>query len=337
MKSLRLFVRYLVATLVSLTSLQNSAYAEVEEIRLAQQYGLAFLPMIVMQHHKLLENHIRQSGLNDAKVVWVKLASGSVMNDALLNGNLAFASGGVPPFITLWAKTKGSLGVQGVAAMATMPLYLNTRNTKVKTVRDFSETDKIALPAVKVSNQAIFLQMAAEQAFGSGQANKLDTLTVSLSHPDAMTALLSGKEINSHFAAPPFQYQELAEPSIHTVFSSYELLGGAHTFALVWTTSEFRKQNPKTYMAFISAFREAMEFIERDPKGAAEAYLKETKSKEPLENIVQYILAPGSSFSMTPERVLQQAEFMYRIGSIKIKPDSWQEMFFPEVHNLPGS
>jgi len=28
---------------------------------------------------------------------------------------------------------------------------------------------------------------------------------------------------------------------------------------------------------------------------------------------------------------------MYKIGSIKVKPASWKDMFFPEIHNLPGS
>ena len=92
-----------------------------------------------------------------------------------------------------------------------MPLYLDTRNPDVKTIKDFTDKDKIALPAVKVSIQAVTLQMAAEQAFGDGQQDRLDPLTVSMSHPDAQTALLSGQsEITAHFGSPPFQYQQLA-------------------------------------------------------------------------------------------------------------------------------
>src|SRR5437879_830561 len=86
-----------------------------------------------------------------------------------------------------------------------------TRNPNVKTISDFRDGDRIALPAVKVSAQAVLLQMAAEQAFGAGQQNRLDPLTVTMSHPDAMQALLSGQsEVNAHFGSPPFQYQEVA-------------------------------------------------------------------------------------------------------------------------------
>ena len=332
--------RYLIALVlgcVLAVSAGGRAAAEGGEIKMAQQYGLAFLPLMVMQHYKLLEKHVRAAGLGESKVSWVKLASGGVMNDALLSGDLSFASGGVPPFITLWAKTRGSLDVEGVCAMAAMPLYLNTRNPGIKSVKDFTEKDKIALPAIKVSNQAMFLQMAAEQAFGEGSAHKLDSLTVSLSHPDAMTAMLSGGEINSHFSAPPFQYQELAESGVHSVVSSYDLLGGPHTFAMVWTTAKYRQQNPKTYAAFLAAFEEADAIIARDKKGVAEMYLADTKSKDTVENILKFITAPGSEYVMTPKNTVKQADFMYRVGTIKLKPASWKEMFFPEIHQLPGS
>ena len=336
MKSNRYLIALVLGCVLALSA-PGRAAAEGGEIKMAQQYGLAFLPLMVMQHYKLLEKHVRAAGLGDAKVSWVKLASGGVMNDALLSGDLSFASGGVPPFITLWAKTRANLDVQGVCAMAAMPLYLNTRNPNIKSVKDFTEKDRIALPAIKVSNQAMFLQMAAEQAFGEGSAHKLDSLTVSLSHPDAMTAMLSGGEINSHFSAPPFQYQELAEPGVHSVVSSYDLLGGPHTFAMVWTTAKYRRQNPKTYAAFLAAFEEADAIIARDKKGVAEMYLADTKSKDTVENILKFITAPGSEYVMTPKNTVKQAEFMYRVGTIKVKPASWKEMFFPEIHQLPGS
>ena len=163
------------------------------------------------------------------------------MNDALLSSSLQFASGGVGPLVTLWAKTRGNLDVKAVSAINSMPLYLTTRNPDVKTLKDFTAKDKIALPAVKVSIQAVTLQMAAEKAFGEGQQYKLDPLTVSMSHPDAQTALLSGQsEITAHFGSPPFQYQQLERPGIHRVLNSYDVLGGPATFNTVWTTSKFR-------------------------------------------------------------------------------------------------
>jgi len=205
------------AVAVVLFAVAALARAELAEINVAQQYGISYLPLMIIEDQKLIEKHAKAAGL-DVKVGWAKFAGGNVMNDALLSNSLQFASGGVGPLVTIWARTRGNLDVKAVSAINSMPLYLNTRNPAVKTIKDFTDKDKIALPAVKVSIQAVTLQMAAEQAFGEGQQNRLDPLTVSMSHPDAQTALLSGAgEITAHFSSPPFQYQQLEKPGIRTV------------------------------------------------------------------------------------------------------------------------
>lgn len=316
----------------------TAAQAEVKEIKVAQQYGISYLPMMLMGDQKLIEKHAKAAGLGDVTVSWSRFKGGTEMNDAILSNNLHFASGGVGPLITLWAKTKGSYDVKAVAAMNSMPLFLNTNNPNVKTLKDFTEKDKIALPAVKVSIQAVTLQMAAEKAFGPGKQNQIDKLTVSMSHPDGQIALLSGKsEITGHFSSPPFQYQQLAKPGIHRIVSSYEVLGGPATFNLVWTTAKFRAENPKTYDAFLKAFDEAITLINKDKKAAAEAYLRISKDKDSLENIVKMLNDPEVVFTTTPQSMMKYAEFMHKVGSIKTKPQDWKEMFFPNAHALKGS
>ncbi len=313
--------------------------AEVSELHVAAQYGISYLPLMIMQDRKLVEKHAQAEGISDLKVSWSKFAGGNVMNDALLSGSLQFASGGVGPLVTLWAKTKGLYDVKAVAAMNVMPLYLNTNNPKVKTLADFTSADKIALPAVKVSIQAVTLQMAAEQAFGPGQQNRLDPLTVSMSHPDAQTALLSGNsEVTAHLGAPPFQYNELKDPRVHTVLNSYDVLGGPATFNVIWTTSKFREQNPKVYKAFLEAFDESIAIINADKKAAAADYLRLSKDKKSsLDDILAMLNDPKIEFTTTPHNVMKYVDFMYKIGSIKVKADSWKDLFFPNVHNLPGS
>jgi NitT/TauT family transport system substrate-binding protein len=311
--------------------------AEMAEIKVAQQYGIGYLPLMVMEEQKLIEKHAKAAGV-DVTVAWAKLAGGGPMNDALLSNSLQFGSGGVGPLVTLWARTRGNLDVKAVAALNSMPLYLNTRNPSVKTIKDFTERDRIALPSVKVSIQAVTLQMAAEKAFGEGQQNKLDALTVSLSHPDAETALLSGKsEITAHFTSPPFQYQELRDPAIHTVLNSYEVLGGPATFNLVWTTSKFRSENPKLYDAFVKALDEAVSMINRDKRWAAEIYLKVSKDKSSVEDILAMLNDPAIVITTVPQSVMKYVDFMLKTGAIKTRPGSWREMFFPNAHGLPGS
>jgi NitT/TauT family transport system substrate-binding protein len=236
------------------------------------------------------------------------------------------------------SRTRGNLDVRAIAALNSMPLMLVTRNPNVKSVKDFTDKDKIALPSVKISVQALALQMAAEQAFGPGQQNRLDSLTISMAHPDAMQALLSGQsEVNAHFGSPPFQYQELARPEMRAVLNNYDVMGGAVTFNLVWTTEKFRSENPKLYEAFVKALDEAQVAINRDKRAAAEAYLRISKDKDTIDNIARMMNDPQIVYTTTPQNVMKYADFMARTGAIKVKPDSWKDLFFPNAHGLPGS
>lgn len=326
------------ASITAWMLLASAARAEVKEVTIAQLYGIAYLPLMIMEDGKLLEKHARVAGLGDLKVSWRKFSGTNVANDALLSGRLHFASGGVPGFATLWASTRGTLDARAVGAMCSMPLYLNTRNPSLKTIEDLSGRDRIALPAVKLSAQSIVLQMAAEQAFGSGKQYRLDPLTVSMSHPDAMAAMLSGtSEVNSHFASPPYQYEELRRPGIHTILSSYEVLGGPSIFTLVYSTGKFRRENPRVFDAFVGAFEEAMELIGKDKRAAAEIYVRLSKENESAEAILAMLADPSIEYGMTPKNMMKQVDFMYRIGSIKVRPESWKDLFFPSAHELPGS
>ncbi|MBS0305824.1 MAG: ABC transporter substrate-binding protein [Proteobacteria bacterium] len=332
-------IRTLLGTaLIAGLTMTSTARAELSELRVAQQYGISYLPLMIMEDQKLIEKQAKAMGAGDVKVNWSKFAGGNVMNEALLSGSLHFASGGVGPMVTLWARTKGNYDVKAVSAMNSMPLFLTTNNPNVKTLKDFTDKDKIALPAVKVSIQAVTLQMAAEQAFGEGQQNRLDKLTVTMSHPDGMVALLSGaSEITGHFTSPPFQYQELEKPGIRTVVSSYDVLGGPATFNLVWTTTKFRAENPKLYDAFYKAFAESIDMINKDKKWAAETYLRLAKDKSSVQQIVQMLEDPQMVFTTTPNNVMKYVNFMHKVGSIKVMPDSWKDMFFPNIHDQPGS
>ena len=311
---------------------------ELKELRVAKQFGISYLPLIVMEQRQLFEKHAKAQGLADSKISWLQLASGAPMNDALLSGNLEIAAGGQGPFITIWARTKGNLDVKGLSALNSMPLYLNTINPAVKTLRDFTDKDRIALPAVKVSYQAVTLHMAAEQAFGAGKHDTLDKLTVSMSHPDGHNAMMSGKsEITAHFTSAPFMYQQLEDPRVKRVLSSYEVIGGPATFNVLWGTSKFRDANPKTYRAFMAALEESMQMINSDKTGIAKLWIEAEKSKLAPAFVEKILRDPENVFTTTPQNVMKYVEFMHHVGAIKEKPAKWSDMFFPEIHAKPGS
>jgi NitT/TauT family transport system substrate-binding protein len=314
------------------------AHAELGELRIAQQPGISYLPLTILHSEKLVEAEAAKVGINDLKVTWAQFGAGNAMNEALLSASLDIASGGVGPLVTIWSKTKGTRQeVKGISALNSMPISLVSVNPDVKTIKDLTAKDKIGLPAVKVSIQAVTLQMAAEQAFGAAQYGKLDPLTVSMRHPDAMAAMLSGTEVTAHFGSAPFQYQELQDKRAHLILNSYAVIGGAATFNTVWTSRKFHDDNPKLYGAFLAALRQAMVLIQSDPRKAAEIYIKEEKSNLAPDFLVEMLKDPENVFTTTPQNVMKYAEFMQKTGTVEKKPVDWKELFFPEIHAGEGS
>ncbi|WP_084540118.1 ABC transporter substrate-binding protein [Azorhizobium doebereinerae] len=315
------------------------AHAHAEgTIRIVEQFGTLYTPFHVMKEQKLIEKHGQALGL-DIKVEWAKLSGGSAVNDALLSGNVDVAAAGIGPFLTLWDRTRGTANeVKIIGALGAQPNYLVTSNPNVKTVKDFTKADKIALPAVGVSVQARVLQMAAQQAFGPGKEKALDELTVTLPHPDATAALLSGStEITAHLSNAPFQDQALKDPKIHKVLSSYDVLGGPVTPTFVYSTVRFKKTNPKTFQAFFDAFREATAWVDAHKKEAAEIYVKVEKSKLDPAFVAEVLSDPQVKYTLTPLGSQKFANFLADIGAIKNRPASWKDYSFDDLHSDPGS
>jgi NitT/TauT family transport system substrate-binding protein len=305
------------------------ARAEVSEITVAQQFGVSFLPLMIMERDGLIEKQAKAQGL-DLKVNWAKVAGPSVMNDGLISNTIHFAAQGAPSLITLWEKTRGA--IKGVAAMTTYPLYLVTRNPKVKSIKDFGPEDKIAIPSVKISTQAIMLQMAASEAFGEKEYAKLDGLTVSLSHPDAMIALMNNTGgVNAHFATSPFYEEEMKLPGARVITTNYEILGGPATAIVITASAKLRETSPKVYQAFYKALGEGIDNVNKDKRAAAKAYLELANDrKNSVDDIFAIINDKDYAFTLQPQKVFKTAQFMAKIGSIKQAPKTLEDLFFPE-------
>lgn len=319
-----------------LAGLAAPAFAETNEVRISKQPGLAYLPLIVMEQNRLVEKHAQEMGLKDLKVSWVLLNSGGTSVDALLSGNLDFVGSGVSNLLVAWSGTGGK--IKGAAALAAMPALVVTKNPAVKTLRDFSSSDKIAVPTIRVSMQSTMLDMVAEKLYGPNDLHHFDPFTVALGHPDAMIALQSGSgAIDAHFGIPPYSVYEAKLPGAHVVANSYEILGGPGDLTCLFSSVKFHDENPKAYAAVVAALKEATEIINRDHRNAALIYLQQTREKWPLADLVAMLNDKDYIFSATPLKAMKFADIMYRAGSIKQKAESWKDFFFPEVYNLPGT
>ena len=321
--------------LILLSLLAGLAKAEVNEIRIPLGAGgVGFLPLLVMQKYRLIEKHAP-----NLKVRWINIGGPAVMNDALLSGSADFITAGPPAFITLWDRTLNSAKIKGVAAMSSMPMYLNTRADHLQKLDDITDKDKIAVTSIKVSIPSIIMQMYAARKYGIAQAARFDKYTVTMTHPDAVIALLAGSNaVDAHFASPPFAQRERKAPHMRTILLSDDVMGGTTTFTMVSTTTKFREQNPHVYAAVLKAIEDANQMIAADRKSAAELLLASSGEKGfSVQEIVDVLSDPHTKFTTTPENVMKYANFMHRIGSIRNQPASWKDLFFPEIHGVPGS
>ena len=314
------------------------AQSEAREIRIGRQIGLSYLTLHVMQKQKLVEKHAAAAGVAGLEAKYIAIGSPAALNEQFLSNNIDMAVAGPPPFINLWDRTRENIDVRAVTGLGMLPVLLNTVNAGVRSLKDFTDADRIAVPGVKTSMHAIILGLALEKEYGLGQHQRLDNLLVVLAHPEATTALLSGRsEITAHMSTVPYQNQQLQDPRVHTVLNSYDVTGGPATGALVWAANRFRTANPRVYKAFLDGAEEATAFIKANRAGAARIFIEVENSRMSPPQVEAILADPAIIFDTTPTKLMLFAGYMHRVGLIKNKPATWKDLVFPEIHGRNGS
>lgn len=329
----------LVAAALLFAAAPVAAEAEAgETIRIAQQFGIAYLILDVVRDQKLIEKNGKAAGI-DIAVEWNSISGATGMNEALLSGSVDVVSAGVPPALTVWDRTKGRQNVKMVAALGSLPNYLITDKPAIKTLKDFGPGDRIAVPAAGVGFQSRVLQIETAREFGAGAYKKFDDISVSMPHPDATAALISGgTEIDAHFSSAPFYYQAIAgNKDVHKVLNSYDTLGGPATFNVLYATQKFHDEHAKTYKAFYAALGEAAGWIRTHKAEAAQVFIRQQQSKLAPDLVAQILDDPENDFTIAPQKVGVYADELARLGVLKNRPASWKDVFFEEAWAENGS
>ena len=316
-----------------------SAHAETDRVRLSHGYSSSYLPLMIVRDRHLLEKHAEAMGLGKIETTWRAVDGGNVINDAILAGSIDVAGIGMPGFITLWSKARGipKSQVIGIDAISGGAMWLNTNNPNIRSLRDFTAKDKIALPGIKTSFAAIALQMAVAKEFGIDNYARLDPLTVGMPHPDAAIALMGGRsEITAHMASPPFSNQELVNPKIHRVLNTRDVFGPL-TILMTMASKPFADANPRLMVALIEATDEAVAFIGAHKREAAEAYIRVMNSKTPIEDLLVVLNDPEAGYGTTPTGTMQYAQFLLHTGTIKVAPAAWTDLFIAPMHGRNGN
>jgi NitT/TauT family transport system substrate-binding protein len=325
------------ASLVTAPSVLRAQEARV--VRIVQQRGLLYLPVDLMANGGLIAKHAERMGLGRIEAKAEVINSAAAVNDALLSGSADFGTAGPPPLLTVWDKTRGSQNeIRALGTMSNVPMTLYTINPAVKSIADFTSADRIAVPAAKVSFNAVMLQIEAERVFGD--AERLDPLTVSMGHPDAIASLAGGmgrSAITAHVAVPPFTERGLRLPGAHVVLDSHQVFGGSFTQMMLVGPRRFRDNNPVLQKAVLAALDESIATINADKRAAVALWKDVHKANESIDELVAIVSDPRFEFSSTPLRIQFLSDFMFRQKRVKEKLGSWKDIFWPDAWERQGT
>ena len=138
------------------------------------------------------------------------------------------------------------------------------------------------------------------------------------------------------FTPPPFPALQLRDPKIHTILTSYDVVGESSA-SVLWTSKRFHDGNPKLFQALLDSLKTASTFINEHRREAIGFYIADTHTALTTDQLEAVTDEPHASFGVIPVGVEKFAGFMAKTGAIKAAPASWKDVFFPEIDDQPGS
>jgi len=282
-------------------------------LTVAYQYGLAYAPFTIMQEQGLIEKNYD----GEVEVKWLNLNSGSAINEGVASGDIDVAAMGVAPFIT--GVTKG-IPYKMYGTISAQPHKLMTNNVGIKSLKDITEGNKISVVNIG-SIQHILLSMLAEKELGDAHA--LDNNLVAMSHPDGMSALMSGS-VECQLTTSPYIYQEIAVGNICEVQGLEEVWADGNAFIVGLIAEECYENNSPLYEAVVSATQEAIDYIRTNPDEAAVVLAE--KQGVTKEEMMEWMSDPACVFDMKLPGVMDMAEFMAEQDFIEAEPESLEEI-----------
>jgi NitT/TauT family transport system substrate-binding protein len=331
----------LLASAATLLGNAAGARAETNQVRIGSTFGLAQLPGRLAFEKHFIEKHARQMGLPDVQVSFQAASSGIVVSDLLLSRNADIGVGGNVPLFSLWDKTSGPQKVRGIMSFSRGNMFLLTVDPRINSIRDFKDTDRIAMTDVRSTTYSMVIQMAAAKEYGWDQRDRFDQNTVAMANNEALAAMLSARmEVKSHMTILPHSTMELKSAKVRVLLNSKDLLGEPYTTVASFTTERFKQQNPKTYAAVVGGLQEAIDFINHNPREAAEIFVKKEPFGGTLDELVEMMqgrTADELSFNSTPNTTKLFTDFMYKSGTLKHVPGTWKDVWFENNWDKAGS
>lgn len=287
-------------------SLCGCGRQEPPSIGIAEQYGIAYAPLTIMKEKGFLEQE-----LPDVAIRWQQFGGPTAIRESMLNGDVDFGFMGVAPVLI---GIDNGMEWKYAAGISSNEVAIVTSRPEIKTLADFTEEDRIAILSPGCT-QHILLCMLAEQQLGDPMA--LDSQLVSMSHPDALQALLSGTEITAHVATPPYLQQEL-EAGMSVMATGEEIMGRPFTFISCVAMTRFYEERRELYDGFIRALERSIEYLNQNMEECVRILAPVYGVSE--EALLEQMTYNGTIYSSRLEGVPELSAAMQQMGLTQGNP-----------------
>lgn len=286
------------------------------EIRIAEQFGIAYAPLQIMREQGLLEKE-----LPGVQVSWKQYGGPTPIREAMLAGEVDFGFMGPAPVLV---GIDNGMEWKYATGISFNQVALVTDQKDIRSLKDFKDHHRIAILSPGAT-QHILLSIASDQVFGN--PNQFDNQIVSLSHPDAMDALMADTEIVAHFSTPPYLDREL-EAGMHIITTGEEIMGQPFTFITGVSPVSFYEEHPAEYEAILRALNQAIDYINNNLDEAVELLAPIYGIDE--ETLREQMAYRGTIYSNELTGLDKLAKEMYRIGFLK-NPIRFEDVVFEKA------
>ncbi|MBE0600704.1 MAG: ABC transporter substrate-binding protein, partial [Firmicutes bacterium] len=204
-------------------------------LTIAEQFGVAYAPIQIMKREGLLE-----AALPDTQINWVQLGGPTAIREGMLAGEIDVGFLGIGPMLI---GVDTGMSWKAFTALSANEVSFITNRDDIHSLADIDPDDRIAVISPGCT-QHVLLCMAADQQFGD--PDQFDRQLVSLSHPDAMSAMLAGGEIVLHITIPPYADLEL-QNGMHKILTGQDVMGGSFTFICGVADTKLYEENRSMY------------------------------------------------------------------------------------------
>ncbi len=276
-------------------------------------YGVqpATMPIYIARALNLLEPIEKKHNI---KIVFRSFAYGAPENQALAAGELQIASAGMGPAVIAAARLPATLIAITILEQTAL---LVPKDSTVKTVADL-KGQNVAFPGEGSQQYPLLLKALADAGLKESDVKLFKT------DGAQVPTLLQNKSVAAGITWDPHVSNALAAGHSRVLIKAEKIMPimqGHYVGNGEYVRNDFLARRPEVVQDLVTANVRAIDYILKDPKGAAKLWAKEIGFPE---NVINYSLAEGISVyskNVVPTKAMMDAYTKFLKDAKILKPE----------------